>query len=421
MDNCDFNDIITIDSLPSAYQKYIAEVIKVRSSDRAKQHRIDNYTGIVVLPHGIGEYRLSTYQGEADVQIAYTYYNGPSVGSLIKLLYQHEIEGKDIIDVLQNTHNFASNIIQKQEGPSLTDIKQEDFWEFISTLPKTIRDNILNGNSTITNYGQSFHGVTIAYGIFLMKDIIDAVNFLRTRDLEKSILGKDKLFSLSVILHAAASNISTYEMGLYFMENNRTKRGHQMFMNAYKDLLLHLQRIGEVLNDKQSSAVFDDLEQMFSNISSIYPVNTIQFVSNTPAFIVRPEISSDLFFIMYNLVNNAWKYSFSPQILTDLGLEISEQSKVQVEYFIKDNELNLVVRDNGIGIPQDKLDIIFEEGICVHGISNLPSSGIGLHHVQLLTNKIGGHVSVNILNSEKYKTEFVVAFPLDNIFELNEI
>ena len=99
-----------------------------------------------------------------------------------------------------------------------------------------------------------------------------------------------------------------------------------------------------------------------------------------------------------NLIENAVKYS---------GKEVC----ISIDAFLKDNRLCLNVKDNGIGIPLQEQERIFEKFYRAQNIpdANLPGIGLGLSYVKLMVEAHGGTIS---LQSETGKgTTFMIEIP----------
>ena len=88
----------------------------------------------------------------------------------------------------------------------------------------------------------------------------------------------------------------------------------------------------------------------------------------------------------------------------------SGASKIEIGLFVKSENINISVADNGTGIPAEDLKHIFERLYkCDKGRSE-KGSGLGLNIVWQLVNKMGGSISAE---SEPGKhTVFTVTFPL---------
>ena len=112
--------------------------------------------------------------------------------------------------------------------------------------------------------------------------------------------------------------------------------------------------------------------------------------------------------IMLNLLSNAVKF-------TEPGGEII------VNIYDKKDKITISVRDTGIGIPQNKLDIIFDRFIQVDKSMsrNSEGSGIGLSIVKSLIEMHGGTIKVQSIYGEG--TEFILELPINALMDEQEI
>jgi signal transduction histidine kinase len=115
--------------------------------------------------------------------------------------------------------------------------------------------------------------------------------------------------------------------------------------------------------------------------------------------------------ILLNLVSNATKFT-------------KPGDKIEVKIFDKDDYVVISVKDNGIGIPQDKLEQVFKRFKQVDPLLNRSheGSGIGLSMVKSLVEMHGGTIYVK----SKYEegAEFIISLPAklipDNHYECVE-
>lgn len=110
--------------------------------------------------------------------------------------------------------------------------------------------------------------------------------------------------------------------------------------------------------------------------------------------------------ILLNLLSNAIK--FTP-----------EGNKIIVELGFVSGDMYLRVRDTGIGIPEDKIDFIFDRFLQVNSSLSrrAEGTGIGLSLVKKLVEIMGGTIKVKSKVDEG--SEFTIMFP-KNIIEIKE-
>jgi two-component system phosphate regulon sensor histidine kinase PhoR len=97
-----------------------------------------------------------------------------------------------------------------------------------------------------------------------------------------------------------------------------------------------------------------------------------------------------------NLIDNAIKYS---------------GSVVEINISIKLNTNNVLVifKDNGIGIPPEKIDKIFDKYSRVDNNTKVNGFGIGLNYVKTIIEKHQGKISVT--SEPGVGSEFTVSLP----------
>lgn len=88
--------------------------------------------------------------------------------------------------------------------------------------------------------------------------------------------------------------------------------------------------------------------------------------------------------VITNLISNAIKYS-------------PEAEKVMVEIKNEGNSVNFMVKDFGIGMPEDKKDRVFEQYYRVSGDeqSTFPGLGLGLYIASQIVERSEGKIWVN--------------------------
>ena len=81
-----------------------------------------------------------------------------------------------------------------------------------------------------------------------------------------------------------------------------------------------------------------------------------------------------------NLVSNAIKYS-------------GEETEIELWTTLNNNTITINVKDNGIGIPEEDHEHLFEAFFRAHNTGNIPGTGLGLHIVSRYVSLMNGTIS----------------------------
>ncbi|WP_432662331.1 HAMP domain-containing sensor histidine kinase [Wukongibacter baidiensis] len=162
-----------------------------------------------------------------------------------------------------------------------------------------------------------------------------------------------------------------------------------------------LEKMNYVLN-KSDFRIDDELEKIVNSLIPQFSKKNLSLSLDSKttleAFMDRAKFKQ----IMYNLLSNAFKYSF-------------ENSIVNIKSYIEDNNLYIAVEDFGIGISPKDLPHIFEH--LYRGDSSRTrttgGSGIGLTITKTLIEAHGGTIEAK--SDVNNGTIFTIKFPLENI------
>lgn len=97
-----------------------------------------------------------------------------------------------------------------------------------------------------------------------------------------------------------------------------------------------------------------------------------------------------------NLISNAVKYS-------------GENTMIQFNSILKDDELIIEIKDNGIGIPETDQHNLFEPFFRAHNTGSIPGTGLGLNIVKRYASLMNGTVSCE--SAQNVGTTFLLKFP----------
>jgi len=100
-----------------------------------------------------------------------------------------------------------------------------------------------------------------------------------------------------------------------------------------------------------------------------------------------------------NLISNAIKYS-------------GENTMIQFNSILKDDELLIEIKDNGIGIPETDLHHLFEPFFRAHNTGSIPGTGLGLNIVKRYVRLMNGNVACE--SAQNIGTTITLKFPFTN-------
>lgn len=114
--------------------------------------------------------------------------------------------------------------------------------------------------------------------------------------------------------------------------------------------------------------------------------------------------------IIQNLLSNAIKYTPEGQSI-DLVIEMVEAGQQWGSRNFTQQQLGILVRDTGMGIPPSEQDRIFSRLFRADNVvkEGLPGTGLGLYLVKLIVNKMGG--TIWFTSQEGEGTTFFVTIP----------
>lgn len=144
-----------------------------------------------------------------------------------------------------------------------------------------------------------------------------------------------------------------------------------------------------------------ELEEMINQIFE--ELSFFENAANTKKIITinqTAEFHSDVYrlkTIFNNLIANSFKYAKKGALNGEIEIDIN----------ITSNEANIIIKDNGIGIPEDQLGRIFEMFYRGTNLSN--GSGLGLYMVKEILTTLGGDIKVN--STVGLTTTFYIIIP----------
>ncbi len=218
---------------------------------------------------------------------------------------------------------------------------------------------------------------------------------------------------VNTMIHELKRPVQTLKMCIAFLNNKQMRTDEQMMDAVVQDAIFELDNLSAYLN-KVRELTRADNECTILSIRSFDLSATIEKLirlNNAPAHkVVRFEtrFSEQPLWVMAdpvhtanclsNLIENAVKYS---------GSEVC----ISIMASLGNNRLHLEIKDNGIGIPPQEQNRVFDKFYRAQNIpdANLPGIGLGLSYVKLMVEAHNGTIR---LQSQPGKgTTFTIEIP----------
>ncbi len=170
-------------------------------------------------------------------------------------------------------------------------------------------------------------------------------------------------------------------------------------MTSKTDMLLSLAQEEEGLFELHRTE-FDFAKVVFDLVD-----NAIDTTPGSPEIDINNELKNPMIFadkdhieqVVSNLISNAIKYS-------------RESIDIQIRLYQENNNICISVKDSGLGISRENLDVIFEKYSRVGKTTHAKGHGIGLNYVKRIVEKHGGSISVD--SQLNIGSQFIVKLPL---------
>ncbi len=230
--------------------------------------------------------------------------------------------------------------------------------------------------------------------------------------------GKEIRFQfLSVLSHELKSPINAIEGYLKMMQEKQIGDSVDDYkemidrsierIKGMRSLILDLLDLTRMESGKKRRDLRKtDVAEITKNvIDSIEPLAIqrnikIQFETDEDTYINADK--SELEIIINNLVSNAVKYNV-------------ESGKVFVKIFHRDNQLQIIVEDTGIGMSQEEMDLLFQDFVRIKNEKTkyVTGSGLGLSIAKKMTELYGG--TINVESEADKGSKFIVSIPVNKM------
>ena len=218
---------------------------------------------------------------------------------------------------------------------------------------------------------------------------------------------------VNTMIHELKRPVQTLKMCIAFLNNKLMRTDEQMMDSVVQDAIFELDNLSAYLSKVRELTRADNEHTILSTrtfdlnatVEKLIRLNNapadkvVRFetsFSGTPLLVVADPVH--IANCLSNLIENAVKYS---------GNEVC----ICIDASLKDNRLCMKIKDNGIGIPLQEQERVFEKFYRAQNIpdANLPGIGLGLSYVKLMVEAHGGNIT---LQSQLGKgTTFTIEIP----------
>lgn len=275
--------------------------------------------------------------------------------------------------------------------------------------PIVYRLNLLNKSSVVLRR----ISIPILFSLFLVAFTALSFWLLYRNLLRQNKLAEIKNEFISNITHELKTPIATVSVAIEalrsFNNNQDPKRTKE-----YLDISAHeLQRLSLLVDKVLKLSMFEmreiDLQYEPLDMNTIVQEVTSSLRLQLEKQHAQLNIMSEgnttlegdrlhLVSVVFNLLDNAIKYS-------------KEDPKIDVSIIGNDNDINLVIKDSGIGIPEEYKAKIFEKFFRVPtgNLHNAKGYGLGLSYVAHVVNRHKGTINVESIPGDGSK--FIISLP----------
>ena len=242
-------------------------------------------------------------------------------------------------------------------------------------------------------------------------NLVNSINNLSKELYNMEILRKQLTSDISHELRTPLTSIQTHLEamidGIWEATDERLNSVNEevIRISHLVDQLKNLAKYDSDKNKLNLSKV--DLEMLIKNIiynnESVALENNIKIeydLKKIEANVDKEKISQ----VLVNLISNAIRY-------TNCSCYINKNGKIMIKLYEEDNLIKISVKDNGIGIPKESLDLVFERFYRVDKsrCRNTGGTGVGLTICKSIINLHGGKIQVK--SEENKGSEFIISLP----------
>jgi signal transduction histidine kinase len=239
-------------------------------------------------------------------------------------------------------------------------------------------------------------------GISLMHELLvyEKKNFsLKENDYRQRM--NDLKDYLTQTVHDLKVNLSVCEMAVNRLEDE---------MEIANKLLYQIEqmkfRIDQALFITRANHYSEDILSENVNLEQVVK----EAIGDNAEFLINKGISIQNDLQPYHFISDKkWVHYIIAQILNNSSKYTGQNGEINIYSREDERAYHLHLRDNGIGIPQEELDRVFDKGFTgTNGRNSTKSTGMGMYYAKKMAGKLG--IGLYVHSKQGVYTEFVLSF-----------
>jgi PAS domain S-box-containing protein len=294
---------------------------------------------------------------------------------------------------------FITDITQRKKAEEALKQGEEQLLIYAAELEKKVQARTEDLNQSINNLEKE---------IAERKKAEEEVKKALEREKELNEL-KSKF--VSIASHEFRTPLSTILSSVSLVDQYNEKGDRDKIVKHTQRVKASVNHLTAILNDFLSLGKLEegkvevkrepiDLGELFTEVMEeirmqLKEGQQIQIEGDTGKHVLLSDVRI-LRNILFNLLSNAIKYSDPGK-----GIFLSHSHELSV--------VNIIIRDEGIGIPQEDHKHMFDRFFRASNAGNIPGTGLGLNIVRRYVDLLGG--SITFSTEYRKGTTFVVSIP----------
>ena len=238
----------------------------------------------------------------------------------------------------------------------------------------------------------------------LMREIIDYKNKEKFEEMSQLKQNLDEINDyITKWVHEIKIPVSVLELLTNKIEDNK-------LYSISEELRREIERMNFLINQ----VLYISRASNYSQDFIIEEVNLKSIVKSVIQNNVNSFLSKNIEIEMDNIdyyvhTDSKWAYYVIEQITNNAFKYVGYNGKIQISAIQDNNGVTLIIRDNGMGIPQKDIDRIFDKGFTgENGRKTSKSTGMGLYICKKISENLNFDIEVSSKVSEY--TEFRIIF-----------